>query len=62
MSVICRKVSNDLTVAVSDETKKKLKGEIFLEAFYGKPIEEIGIICENNPEVDWGNPIGEEML
>lgn len=31
-----------------------------LEAFYGKPISEIGII-ETEEEVSWGTPVGEEM-
>lgn len=41
--------------------RKKLRGEIFLEEYYGKPIEEIGAIDNNEPEVDWGDPIGEEI-
>ncbi len=47
----------------SDSTKKeKLKGEIFLEEYYGKPIKEIGIICEDNPEIDWGPDVGNEII
>ncbi|MCR5453158.1 MAG: hypothetical protein K6F00_11080 [Lachnospiraceae bacterium] len=45
----------------SDEHKKKLKGDIFLEEYYGKPIEEIGVICEDNPVINWGKPSGEEI-
>ncbi len=41
--------------------KKKLKGEVFLEEYYGKPINEIGIISDNNPEVNLGEPVGEEI-
>ena len=38
--------------------KKKLKGEIFLEEFYGKPISEIGEL--DTEIVDWGEPQGDE--
>ncbi len=38
--------------------KKKLKGEIFLEEFYGKPISEIGGF--ETEVVDWGEPQGDE--
>ena len=31
-----------------------------LEAFYGKPLAEIGCI-DTEPEVDWGPPVGSEM-
>ena len=31
-----------------------------LEAFYGKPLAEIGCI-DTEPEVDWGPPVGSEV-
>ena len=38
--------------------KKRLRGEIFLEEYYGKPV---GNIQELNTEnVDWGEPEGAE--
>lgn len=40
--------------------KKKLKGEIFLEEYYGKPIEEIGMVGSDH-ELNWGEPVGEEI-
>ena len=46
------------SVRVKDE-RKRTSVEKRLEQFYGKPIEEIGVIEEE--EVDWGNPVGEEV-
>lgn len=54
-------ISTDGTSIIFVPIRKKLKGEIFLEEYYGKPIEEIGVISENNPEIDWGKPVGEEI-
>lgn len=58
---------DEMDISINDKAivfvplRKKLKGESFLEDYYGKPIDEIGIIIKNNPEVDWGNPVGEEI-
>lgn len=38
--------------------KKKLKGEVYLESYYGKPINEIEAWDYEN--IDTGSPIGEE--
>lgn len=54
-------ISTDGTSITFVPIRKKLKGEIFLEEYYGKPIEEIGVISDNSPEVDWGKPVGEEI-
>ncbi len=40
--------------------KKKLKGEAFLEEYYGKPIEEIYISGWDTEVVDFGPPVGVE--
>ena len=39
---------------------KKTRFENLLENYYGKPIEEIGIINEGDTEIDYGEPVGEE--
>jgi len=39
--------------------KKKLKGELFLEQFYQKSIDEIGQI--ETELADWGEPVGDEI-
>ena len=43
------------------KAKKKLRGELIMEQFYGKPIEEIGIV--NEAEEVWKDkkPVGEEV-
>ena len=40
--------------------KKKTRYELYLEEFYGKPIEEIEPIYSE--ELDWGYAVGEEVL
>ena len=48
-------------IVQAKDNSSKLKGELFLEQYHGKPIDEIGIVSETEPEVDWGKPVGEEI-
>ena len=52
-------VSEDGKVIILTPVKKRLRGEIFVENFYNKPIEQVGKI-ETDP-IDWGKPVGEEI-
>ena len=58
------KPGDSMDVSTVDNTivfipiKKKLKGELFLEEYYGKPISEIEAF--GTEEVDWGEPQGDE--
>lgn len=45
---------NDSVVRLSDDSLKSR-----LEAFYGKPVDEIYV--EKSPEIDTGKPVGEEV-
>ncbi len=58
-SILDKSTDNKSNIFVP--TRKKLKGEIFLEEYYGKPLEDIGTISDNNPEINWGKPVGEEI-
>lgn len=49
-------VEND---TISMTKKKKSALERRIERFYGKPIEEVGVI--ESEETDWGGPVGEEV-
>lgn len=53
-------IENDGTrIVLIPIRKKKLKGELFLEAFYEKPIEDIHSWETEN--VETGDPVGEEV-
>lgn len=45
---------NDSVIALPDDGLKSR-----LEAFYGKPVDEIYV--ETSPEIDTGEPVGEEV-
>ena len=53
-----------LNVTATDDSiifvpeKKRLRGELFLEEFYGKPISDINNI--ETEVIDWGEPQGDE--
>ena len=52
-------VREESGIIMFSPVQKKLKGELFLEEFYGKPAEEIRNL--ETETVDWGEPQGEEI-
>ncbi len=53
-------ISENKGAIVLVPVKKKLRGEVFLEAYYNKSIDQIGEI--ETETVDWGAPQGDEIL
>lgn len=52
-------ISEENGIIILVPLKRKLRGEAFIESYYGKAIEEIeGIETE---KVDWGEPKGGEV-
>lgn len=51
-------ISSDGRSITLTPKQKRLRGEIFLEKYFGKPLSEIGQI--ETETVDWGAPAGEE--
>ena len=52
-------ITEDGNSIVIIPAKKRLKGEVFLEEYYQKPLAEIEPL--ETEIVDWGNPQGEEI-
>ena len=52
-------ISIDKNRIILTPKKKRLRGEVFLENFYNKPLGQIGKI--DTEIVDWGEPVGEEV-
>lgn len=52
-------ISEDKGSIVLVPVKKRLRGELFLEEYYGKSIDQIGEI--ETEVVDWGKPQGDEV-
>ena len=45
-------------IAYLKPKRKRLRGELFLEDFYGKSYDKIGMI--DTEDIDTGEPVGEE--